>query len=114
MKIRNYYFLIFNPNQYKILGDKKQKLEPTEEKTEKEFQKPLWFETNKPEFKELTDAIYNNQDNKDFKVTINNRAYDLKNAKKIWTKVTTSKISKYEAKELYKELIQKDIDALTR
>ena len=46
---------------------------PTEEKIEKEFQKPLWFEINNAEFEELTDDIYNNQDNKDFKITINKR-----------------------------------------
>ena len=34
--------------------------------------------------------------------------------KKTWTKVTTSQISKTEAKKLYEELIQKDTDALTR
>ena len=34
--------------------------------------------------------------------------------KNIWKKVTTSKIPKIEAKKLYKELIEKDIDALTR
>ena len=34
--------------------------------------------------------------------------------KKIWTRVTTSKISKNEAKKLHKELIQKDIDVLER
>ena len=34
--------------------------------------------------------------------------------KKIWTRVTTSKISKNEAKKLYKELIQKDIDSLKK
>ena len=34
--------------------------------------------------------------------------------KKIWTRVTTSKISKNEAKKLYKELIQKYIDVLER
>ena len=34
--------------------------------------------------------------------------------KNFWTKVTTSKISKDEAKKLYKEFIQKDIDELER
>ena len=34
--------------------------------------------------------------------------------KKIWTKITKSKVSKNDAKRLYKELIQKDIDALKR
>ena len=102
--------IFFDPNQYKILGKKKQKLERTEEKIEREPQKPFWFEINQPEFNELTNDIYSNQDNKDFKITINKRTYDLRNAKKFWTKVTTSKISK----ELYEELIQKDSDALTR
>ena len=48
----------------------------------REIQKPLWFEINKKEFEELTGDIYNNQDNNDFKIIINNRTYDLKNAKK--------------------------------
>ena len=79
--------------------------------TKKLDQMPLWFIINKPEFDELTNDIYNNQNNKDFKITIK---YDLKNAKHFWAKVTTSTISRNEAKKLYKELIQKDIDALER
>ena len=78
------------------------------------MQRPFWFEINKPEFDELTSDIYDNQNNKDFKITINKKTYDLKNAKKNWTKVTTSKTSKNEIEQLYKELIQKDIDALER
>ena len=92
---------------------KKHKKESTKEKIKGEFQKPLWFEIRKAEFKELTDDIYNNQDKKEFKTTVNKRTYDLKN-EKTWTKVTTSQISKNEAKKLYEELIQKDTDALTR
>ena len=84
------------------------------EQTEEKMQKPWWFKINKPEFEELTSDIYNNQNNKDFKITINKKTYDLKNAKKNWTKVTTSKTSKNEIEQLYKELIQKDIDALER
>ena len=84
------------------------------EQTEEKMQKPWWFKINKPEFEELTSDIYNNQNNKDFKITINKKTYDLKNAKKIWTKMTKSKISRNEAKRLYKELIQKDLDALER
>ena len=78
------------------------------------MQIPLWFRINKSEFDELTSDIYDNQNNKDFKITINKKTYDLKNAKKNWTKVTTSKTSKNEIEQLYKELIQKDIDALER
>ena len=80
----------------------------------REMQKPLWFEINKKEFEELTRDIYNNQDNNDFKIIINKRTYDLKNAKKFWTEVTTRKTTKSEAKKLYNELIQKDIDTLER
>ena len=65
------------------------------EQTEENIQKPLWFKINKPEFDELTGDIYNNQDNKDLIIIINKTNYDLKNEKKkIWTEVTTCKISK--------------------
>ena len=78
------------------------------------MQKPLWFEINKKDFEELTRDIYNNQDSNDFKFTISRRTYDLKNAKNFWTEVTTRKATKSEAKELYNELIQKDIDTLEK
>ena len=42
--------IFFDPNQYKILGKKKQKLEQTVEKIKSEPQKPLWLEIDKPEF----------------------------------------------------------------
>ena len=41
------------------------------------------FEINKKEFEELIRDIYNSQDNNDFKIVINERTYDLKNAKKM-------------------------------
>ena len=80
----------------------------------RELQKPSWCEINTKEFEELTRDIYNNQDNNNFKIIINKRTYDLKNAKKFGMEVTTRKISKSEVKKLYRELIQKDIDALER
>ena len=64
------------------------------------MQRPLWFGINKKEFEELTRDIYNNQDNNDFKIIINKRTYDLKNAKKIWMEVTTRKTTKSEVKKL--------------
>ena len=45
---------------------------------------------------------------------MNNKTYNLKNAKQNWMEVTTRKITKIDAKELYNELIQKEIDALER
>ena len=46
--------------------------------TEKLDQIPLWFRINKSEFDELKSNIYDNQNNKDFKITINKKAHDLK------------------------------------
>ena len=37
------------------------------------MQKSLWFEINRKEFEELTEDIYNNQDNKDSKIIVNKK-----------------------------------------
>ena len=76
------------------------------------MQKPLQFEIHKKEFEELTRDTNNNQDNNNFKIIENKRTYDLKNAKKNWMEVTTRKTTKSEAKKLYNELVQEDVDAL--
>ena len=78
------------------------------------MQKPLWFDINKKEFYKLTRNIYINQDKNDFKIIVNKRTYDLKNAKQFWTELTTCKSTKREAKKSYNKLIQKDIDTLER
>ena len=49
--------------------------------TKKLDQIPLWFRINKSDFDELKSDIYDNQNNKDFKITINKKRYDLKNEK---------------------------------
>ena len=97
-----------------IFGNKKQKTNSTEENLERELEKLLSFEINRGEFEELTNDIYNNQDSNDFKITISKITCDLKNPKKIWTEVTSQKISKSDVKELYRELIQKYTEALER
>ena len=56
------------------------------EQTEEKMQISLWFKLNKPEFDQLASDIHDNQNNKDFKITINKNTYDLKNAKKFWKK----------------------------
>ena len=78
------------------------------EQTEEKMQISLWFRINKSEFDKLTSNIYDNQNNKDFKITINKKTYDLKNAKKFWTKITKSKISNNEAKKLYKDALKRE------
>ena len=84
------------------------------EQTEDKMQKPWWFKINKLEFEELTSDIYDNEKNKNVKITINKKTYALKNVKKISTEITKNEISRNEAKKLYEELIQKDFDALKR
>ena len=82
--------------------------------TESETQKPLWLEINGKKSEELTGDIQKNQDNNDFRIVINKKAYDLKNANKVWTEVTTRKITKSEAKKLYSSLRQKGINVLEK
>ena len=71
------------------------KLEQNEEK----MQIPFWIKINKQEFDELASNIYNNQNKKYFKITINKKTYDLKNAKNVWTKITKNEISRNDVKK---------------
>ena len=43
----------------------------------------MWFKINTREFGELTGDIYNNQNEKDLKIIISKKNYELKNAKKM-------------------------------
>ena len=43
------------------------------EQTEEKMQIPLWFKIYKSEFDELKSSITDNQNNKDFKITINKK-----------------------------------------
>ena len=43
----------------------------------------------------------NNLNSNEFKTTVNEKTYDLKNAEKFLVKITTQKISKEEALRLY-------------
>ena len=86
-------YQLFNALRFKTKGFTPLFSQKELEKTEEKMQTPLWFKINKPDFE---------------------KTYDSKHVKQFWTKVTTSKISKNESKKLYKELIQKDVDALER
>ena len=41
--------------------------------TEEKMQIPLCIRINKPEFDDLTSYIYDNQSNRDFKITVNKK-----------------------------------------
>ena len=58
--------MIFDTNQFKIFGKKKEKPMLTEGNIEREREKPLWFKLNKKDFEELTEHIYHNQDGNNF------------------------------------------------
>ena len=49
------------------------KAKKNQSKLEDKIQIPLWFKINKPELDELTNNIYDNQNNKEFKITINKK-----------------------------------------
>ena len=50
------------------------------------MQIPLWFRTDKSDFDELTSDIYDNQNNKDFKITINKKIMIYKTHEKFGQK----------------------------
>ena len=104
-----------DPNLYKILGKKKQKLgikQPTQLKqlNPNEISKSLWIEVHRNDFISLIKDVVDNLDNKDFQTTVDNRKYDLK----FLLKLILKKISENEARELYNGVIKLDVDALEK
>ena len=53
------------------------------------MQKPSWIKLNKSDFHSLTQYVYNNLNNDEFKTTINKKAYDFINEKRFLGKITT-------------------------
>ena len=105
--------------QFEIIdnGDqepKSTKKEETETKNSDEIQKPLWIKLNKNDFDSLTEDVYNNLNNSEFKTTAGKRTYYLKNAKKLLLEITTKKISENEALKLYDDLIRPEIAMLKK
>ena len=108
-----------NYKQFEIIdnGDQEPKLTTKEEtKTKKsdEIQKLLWIKLNKNDFDSLTEDVYNNLNNSEFKTTAGKRTYYLKNAKKLLLEITTKKISENEALKLYADLIRPEIATLKK
>ena len=79
-----------------------------------EIQKPLLVKLNKNDFHSLTQNVYSNLNNDEFKTTVNKKTYDLKISKKFLVKITTQKISEKETYELCSDLIKPDINALEK
>ena len=62
-----------------------------------EISKSLWINLSRKNFSSLIENVVDNLDIKDYKTTLNNRRYDLKNAEKFLLKIINWKISKNEA-----------------
>ena len=60
---------------------------------------------NKNDYDSLRQDVYNNWNNGKFKTTVDKKASDLKNAKKILVKITTQIISEKEALKMYSDLL---------
>ena len=78
------------------------------------IQKPLWVKLNKNDFDLLTQDVYDNLNNDEFKTTVNKKTYNLKNAKKFLVKITTQKLSEKEALKLHSDLKDLDITELEK
>ena len=78
-----------------------------------EIQKPLWIKL-KNDFDLLTEDVYNNLNNHEFKTTAEKKAFDLKNAKKFLCETTTKKISSNKTRKVYDELIKPETDVVKK
>ena len=74
----------------------------------------MWVNLNKNDFDSLTQGVYNNLNNYEFKTTVDKQTYDLKNAQQFWVKITIQRISEKEALKLYSDLIPPDTTALEK
>ena len=78
-----------------------------------EIQKPLWIKL-KNDFDLLTEDVYNNLNNHEFKTTEEKKAFDLKNAKNFLCETTTKKISSNKTRKVYDELIKPETDVVKK
>ena len=78
------------------------------------IQKPLWVELPNKDFSSLIKDVANSLDDDNYKTTVNNHWYYLKNAEKFLLEIATRKNSKNEGYEMYNDLIKGDIAALTK
>ena len=61
------------------------------------------------DFQSLTKDVADNLNNKKFQTTVEQKPYDLKNAKNFLVKITTAKISERKALELYSNSIMQEL-----
>ena len=80
--------IIDNENQ----EPKSSKKEEAKTKKHNEIQKPAWIKLNKNDFDSLRQHVCNNLNNGKLKTTLDKKAYDLKNERRVLVKITTQNI----------------------
>ena len=108
----------------KILGKKKQKSLPYEDRSDikqptqleqlklNEIQKALCLKVSRDNFISLIKVAVDNLNNDKNKTTVDGNKYDLKNAKTFLLEIINRKITENEASKLFNDLIKPDIDVL--
>ena len=104
--------------QFEIIDNRDQGSKSTkkidQEKKPDEIQKPLRVKINKNDFDLLIQDVYNNLNNDEFETTVDKKTHYLQSARKFLVKITTQKISKDVALNLYSDLITPDIAELEK
>ena len=108
----------FDYKQFEMTDEENQKPKSTEDvimnRKINELQKPSWVNLTEEDFNLLIKDVVDNLDDENYKTTVNNRKYNLRNTEKFLLEITTKIDSKNEALKLYDDLIKEDIAALEK
>ena len=108
----------FDYKQFEMTDEENQKPKSTEDvimnRKINELQKPSWVNLTEEDFNLLIKDVVDNLDDENYKTTVNNRKYYLRNTENFLLEITTKIDSKNEALKLYDDLIKEDIAALEK
>ena len=108
----------FDYKQFEMTDEENQKPKSTEDvimnRKINELQKPSWVNLTEEDFNLLIKDVVDNLDDENYKTTVNNRKYNLRNIENFLLEITTKIDSKNEALKLYDDLIKEDIAALEK
>ena len=108
----------FDYKQFEMTDEENQKPKSTEDvimnRKINELQKPSWVNLTEEDFNLLIKDVVDNLDDENYKTTVNNRKYNLRNTENFLLEITTKIDSKNEALKLYDDLIKEDIAVLEK
>ena len=108
----------FDYKQFEMTDEENQKPKSTEDvimnRKINELQKPSRVNLTEEDFNLLIKDVVDNLDDENYKTTVNNRKYNLRNTENFLLEITTKIDSKNEALKLYDDLIKEDIAALEK